>query len=200
MEIRTREVSPGSWRDVERLFGPRGACGGCWCQWWRVERGGALWERTKGAPAKAALKRQVARGEARGILAYAGGAPVGWCTFGPRADFPRLERVKAYRRAGSAGAWSIPCFYIAPGWRGKGVARALLGAAVAACRAAGASVVEGYPVTTTRDGRPVQGAFAWTGPLRIFEERGFETVQATPPTKPLVRKSLRAAGAGRRKR
>ena len=25
-----------SWNDFERLFGERGACGGCWCMYWRL--------------------------------------------------------------------------------------------------------------------------------------------------------------------
>ena len=24
--------------DLERLFGPRGACAGCWCMWWKTTR------------------------------------------------------------------------------------------------------------------------------------------------------------------
>jgi hypothetical protein len=31
-------VTPERWPDLERLFGPRGACGGCWDMWWRAER------------------------------------------------------------------------------------------------------------------------------------------------------------------
>jgi hypothetical protein len=26
------------WDDLASLFGPRGACAGCWCMWWRVRR------------------------------------------------------------------------------------------------------------------------------------------------------------------
>lgn len=28
-----------AWSDFEELFGRRGACGGCWCMWWRFARG-----------------------------------------------------------------------------------------------------------------------------------------------------------------
>ena len=31
-------VTPENWLDLERLFGPRGASGGCWCMWWRTSR------------------------------------------------------------------------------------------------------------------------------------------------------------------
>ena len=31
-------LTPDRWDDLEALFGPRGAYGGCWCMFWRVSR------------------------------------------------------------------------------------------------------------------------------------------------------------------
>jgi GNAT superfamily N-acetyltransferase len=183
--IRCVEISPERWPDIEALFGSNGACGGCWCMWWRVPRGGALWTKTAGAPAKRAFRRLVAGGAARGILAFAGSHPVGWCAFGPRADFPRVERVRALAGAGTDGVWSINCFYIARGWRRRGVAGALLDRAVRACRRHGAEVVEGYPSNPSSGPRP-----AWTGPLSIFDQRGFQPVGDRSASKMLVRLRL----------
>jgi GNAT superfamily N-acetyltransferase len=118
-----RELTRRDWPVVERLFGSKGACGGCWCMWWRVERGGKRWEQTKGARAKRLMKRLVAAGRVHVVIAYDGKQPVGWCTFGPRGDFPRLETVKAYRPPDDAAVWSIPCFFILPSHRGRGVGR-----------------------------------------------------------------------------
>jgi len=39
MELRTRDLTPERWSDLERLFGTNGACAGCWCIWWRLEKG-----------------------------------------------------------------------------------------------------------------------------------------------------------------
>jgi GNAT superfamily N-acetyltransferase len=86
--------------------------------------------------------------------------------------------------------WSINCFFIARDYRGRGVARQLLLAAIKACRRHGAQLLEGYPVTATKDGKRLAAVFSWTGPLGIFVEQGFEVVQADPPTKPLVRLRL----------
>lgn len=188
--VEARELTPDLWPAVEELFGPRGACGGCWCLWWRVERGGKLWHDTRGEPARRAFRELVTSGRARGVLAFAGGRPVGWCAYGPRAEFPRTERTRAYRREDAAAAWSINCFFIAREHRGRGLARALLAAAVDACRRQDAAVVEGYPVTETAGGGRLAPTFAWTGPLAIFEEAGFEVVQADPPSRPLVRLDL----------
>ena len=32
-------LTPELWSDLEQLFGARGACGGCWCMWWRLSAG-----------------------------------------------------------------------------------------------------------------------------------------------------------------
>ena len=169
--------------------------------WWRVPRGGALWDAAKGAPNKAAFRRLVKSGAARGVLAFVGTRAVGWCAFGPRAEFPRTERVRAYRRATpDPEVWSINCFFIARDVRGTGVARALLAGAVRACRRAGATLVEGYPVTATRDGHRVAPTFAWTGPRTIFDAEGFTIVQATVPERPLVQLRLSPSRSGSRGR
>lgn len=36
-------VTPDRWGDLERLFGPLGAVGGCWCMYWR--KTGSAWTR-----------------------------------------------------------------------------------------------------------------------------------------------------------
>ena len=51
MKIETKELTPKLWPDFERLFGANGACGGCWCMSWRIEKG-EKWEEVKGACAK----------------------------------------------------------------------------------------------------------------------------------------------------
>jgi GNAT superfamily N-acetyltransferase len=157
---------------------------------WRVPRGGKTWEETKGERARLAMKELVESGRAQGVLAFEDDRAIGWCSIGPRSHFPRLERVKAYRRDDTDGVWSVNCFFIPRANRGKGLSRILLEAAVAASRVHGARALEGYPATLTKGGARLPAAFAWMGPLPIFERLGFSTVQATPPSKPLVRLAL----------
>ncbi len=188
--ITYRELEPDMWPALEALFGEKGACGGCWCQTWRVERGGKLWEATKGEPARLRMKELVLSGKALGILAFDGDRAVGWCSFGPRADFPRIETMKAYRRDDTDGVWSITCFFIGKGSRGQGVARNLIREAVGAMRKRGVQVIEGYPVPLTKDGKKLPAAFSWTGPQAIFEQAGFTLVQQVSPSRPLVQLQL----------
>jgi GNAT superfamily N-acetyltransferase len=188
--FRFEELRPASWPAVERLFDPNGACGGCWCMWWRVESQ-KNWKEFRGAGAKEAFKNLIQKGKAHGMLAFAGNEPIGWGSFGPRIDFPCLARIRAYKRDDISDVWSVTCFFIDRKWRGKGLARGLLTASVEAMKKRGVKIVEGYPMITTRDGRRLSAGMTWRGPRKIFEELGFRIVQSTNPFKPLMRLELR---------
>jgi GNAT superfamily N-acetyltransferase len=186
-----RDVTPADWHTVESLFGSNGACGGCWCMWSRLPRGGKLWEERKGEPNRRALRELVLAGRVHAVLALRGGTPVGWCCLGPREDFPRLLRVRALPSQWEAGTWSVVCFFIPAAWRRQGVAGALLGGAVALARRRGARALEGYPVPVG-EGRSMPATFAWTGVPRLFRAAGFSETTAPGATRPVFRRRLRA--------
>src|SRR5687768_3783836 len=117
------------WPDLERLFGERGACGGCWCMWWRLSR--PEFQKGKGQRNKAAFQRIVETSEAPGILAYAGPEPVGWCALAPREQYPLLERSRTLARVDGNPVWSITCLFVARPFRRSGVSVQLLRAAAA---------------------------------------------------------------------
>lgn len=150
-------LTAARWKDLEALFGPRGACGGCWCMWWRIPR--AQWRRQKGTGNKRAFRAIVKSGRPTGLLAYDRGRPVAWAAVAPLSEFPVLEK----RRAESGPVWSVNCFYVAPGYRGRGLTVKLLKAAAKRGRA-----LEGYPVK-----RAPAAAFAWTGYAGAFRKAGF---------------------------
>lgn len=186
--IETRELVPARWDDVERLFGSKGACGGCWCMYWRLDKG-EKWESVKGETARERFQAGVKAGTIHGVLAYADGEPVGWCTFGPRPSFSRLDRAPSFACDDAATVWSIPCFFVKSGCRGQGVASALLTAALEILRRSGARVVEGYPAKPGKDGKYV-AAFAWTGTRSLFGKLGFTPVGSEEGGKVRVRLAL----------
>jgi GNAT superfamily N-acetyltransferase len=147
------------WQDLEALFGARGACGGCWCMWWRVKR--STFEQQKGQANKEQLQAIVASGEIPGLLAYIDGQPVAWCAIAPRETYPALERSRVLKRVDDELTWSITCFFVARPFRRQGITVKLLTAAVAYARAHGARILEGYPVEPR--GGKMPDAFAWTG-------------------------------------
>ncbi|OGA68157.1 MAG: hypothetical protein A3F77_18445 [Betaproteobacteria bacterium RIFCSPLOWO2_12_FULL_67_28] len=38
MKLEFRPLTPDLWDDAAALFGPRGACAGCWCMFWKLPR------------------------------------------------------------------------------------------------------------------------------------------------------------------
>ncbi|MHC9541501.1 MAG: N-acetyltransferase family protein [Vulcanimicrobiota bacterium] len=186
--IETKELCPELWPDLESLFGRNGACGGCWCMYWRIQKG-VKWEAVKGAPNKEQLKQSVLAGRIYGILAYHGTEPVGWCTFGPRLEFPRLDRSPSLKCDDAALVWSVPCFFVKSRFRGKGAGRALLRHAIQAMMDKGAKIAEGYPSKPGKDGKYIS-AFSWTGTISLFEKEGFEIVGDKAKGKLRVRRQL----------
>ena len=176
-------LTPERWDDLVALFGPRGACGGCWCLWWRLKH--SQFEKQKGEENKRALKRIVDSGEVPGLLAYADGHPVGWCSVAPREAFPRLGRSRILKRVDDRPVWSAVCFFVDKQFRRKGVAVRLLEAAVEHAKKHGAKVVEGYPVEPRKASTP--DAFAFTGLASAFRKAGFVEVLRRSDTRPIMR-------------
>lgn len=188
MRLRTVQLEPGLWPQVEALFGKKGACGGCWCQAWRIEKG-ERWHDVKGEVAKERLRGGILNGSTMGIIAFDGEVPIGWCTFGPRDSFPRLNRARTLQCGDSSRVWSLPCFFVIRGYRGMGVAKATLKHALEAMKEKGAKIAEGYPSKPNKDGRYI-AAFAWTGTISLFEKAGFTIVGNADGSKIRVRKQL----------
>jgi GNAT superfamily N-acetyltransferase len=178
-----RPLTKERWGDFVRLFGPNGACGGCWCMWWRVTR--REFEENHGSRNRSAMKRIVDSGEVPGILAYADGDPVGWCSVAPRERFASLERSRVLRRIDDAPVWSIVCFYVSRDFRGTGLSGVLVRAAVDYVRSEGGRIVEAYP--TVPRGRRLQSASSFMGLPSWFERAGFEECARPSRAKAIMR-------------
>ncbi len=187
-KLEIHPLTPDRWPDLEALFGPRGACAGCWCMWWRIPR--PEWKAAKGEGNRRALERYVKRGRVPGLLAYDGGVPVGWVAVEPREAYPSLERSRTLARVDEKPAWSLTCFFVARSHRRRGLTRALIEAALAHARAAGARLVEAYPVDSRR---PLADAWVYTGAASTFRRLGFREAARRSRTRPILRKALRAA-------
>jgi GNAT superfamily N-acetyltransferase len=188
LPLTVRPVTPARWADLEKLFGPRGACGGCWCMYWRLKR--AEYERRKGAGNRRALKKLVQAGEVPGLLAYVGKEPVGWVAVAPRKTFPVLENSRVAARVDAQPVWSVVCLFVARAYRNRGVSTALLRAAADYARRRGARIVEGYPVEPKKRQADV---FVYTGLASSFHRAGYREVARRSPTRPVMRRILRPA-------
>ena len=166
MSLVFHEVDARRWGDFERLFESRGAPSYCWCMAWR-----ATGAETKlpGAERKPLMEQRVKSGVPVGLLGYAEGEPVAWCSIAPRNTYRPLGGVD---RPGERpeDVWSVACFFLRREHRGQGMMKAMIDAAVAHARKKGAVAVEAYPVD------PDSPSYRFMGFVPAFEAAGFEHV------------------------
>jgi len=191
-QLKTKPLTVANWPDFERLFGPHGAYGGCWCMWWRLTR--KEFERQHGDGNRRAMKALVESGVVAGILGCLDGEPVGWCSVAPREQFVALERSRVMARIDEQPVWSIVCFYVAREARRRGLMRPMIRAAVEHAARHGGRVVEAYP-TLPRD-RELPPVSSFMGLPAAFAAEGFVEV-AWPSARRVV---MRHVWAGRRPR
>ena len=172
------EVAPltaATWDALAALFASGGDPRWCWCQYWR--RPNSSWSNADPEGNRADLRALADLDPAPGLVALREGVAVGWVGLGPRVDFERLARARTIPQLPGDDVWVVNCFVVAKAARRRGVASALLEAAVDYAQAYGARLVEGYPVQT--GGARMSSASAYTGTARMFERAGFDVVAPT---------------------
>jgi GNAT superfamily N-acetyltransferase len=184
MKLTIRPLTPDLWPALADLFGENGACGGCWCMYWRI---GSAYRKRPRADNEAAFREVVTRGPPPGLLAFAGEVAVGWCQLTPRAALPWLERAWRLKRVDDLPVWSLSCLYVRKGWRRQGVTAALIAAAVQAAKRANAPALEAYPVDAD-----LSPSASGTGYASTYARSGFKTVARRVPPRPIMRHDLQA--------
>jgi len=176
------------WPALEDLFGPQGACYGCWCTYFRLPpaRRRAGTRETN----RAHLMNRVEAGPPPGLIAFEEGAPVGWMQVGPRADVPEWNNARRVSAPleGEAVAdpanWAISCFFVRPKARGRGLSHRLVAAGIDFARENGARVLDACPLDEAKQSKSV-GLFV--GSTRVFEAAGFRPVALRKAGRPLMR-------------
>ncbi|HXZ70376.1 MAG TPA: GNAT family N-acetyltransferase [Streptosporangiaceae bacterium] len=169
MSIVVRPATKARFGDVAAMLGPKNPDSSvCWCLShrldWKTNR--QLVGRARGEYVKMLCGRRVAPG----VLAYDDGEVAGWAAVAPRSELP-FERSTKIPHVDDLPVWSVWCFRVRPGYRGRGISRVLLDGAVAYARSRGAPAVEGYPVDN--QGRKVDLTMAYVGTRKLFEDAGF---------------------------
>jgi GNAT superfamily N-acetyltransferase len=162
--------------DLRRVLAPKnGSPQACWCLTYRLTN--AENSRLAGEDRPRRLQEFCRGRPAPGLLAYVDGAPAGWCALGPRQDFARLERSRTIQRLDQVPVWSVVCLMVRAGYRGIGVAQALIAGAVDYAARHGAPALEAYPIET--HGARVSSVLAFTGTTRLFAAAGFQLCAVT---------------------
>ena len=183
--IRVVPANEASCEDPQLVFGAGGAAAYCQCQRYKLgpkeafskfpveERAHRLREQTRCGTAGSATTS--------GLVAYLDREPVGWCAVEPRPAYPGLLRVYRIPWLGrdedraDDSVWAVTCVFARAGFRGRGVAHALVRAAVDHARDRGARAVEGYPMAT-RPGQRIAWDEIHVGSRSMFETAGFAEV------------------------
>jgi len=172
------------WDDFEQLFGPRGACAGCWCLYWKLPR--KDFTAGQGDQNRLVQKGIVASGRVPGLLAYVDGIPAGWVAVEPRKNYPVLNNSRILKPLDDIQVWSVPCFFVAKKYRNQGLTVALLKAAIEHVAKQGGKVVEGYPVEPI-EAKRIPPAFVYTGLASAFKQAGFKEAGRRSETRPIMR-------------
>jgi len=192
MKLSVHPLTPERWPDLEAVFNARGCsvARGCWCMYYRRSgsRGPLPAGITRAQANRADLKALLRSREPPGLIGYRGRVPVGWVSLGPRDDYAKLRRSPVMKAVDARPVWSIVCFVVPSQYRGQGVARALLEAAIAYARKRGVALLEAYPVD--KPGRSSDDSM-WFGAKSMYDAAGFKEVARRKPTRPIVR--IRAA-------
>lgn len=184
-ELKFVPLTDEHWDSFEQLFGPNGACAGCWCMWWRLVNKEFTSMNKEGH--KNAIRTLVHSGVEPGLIALADGAPAGWVAVAARADYPRLITSKVLAPVDDQPVWSIPCFFIHRNYRGLGLMVKLIQAAVDYAASHGAKIVEAYPIDATQK---MNYLSIYTGLVSTFQQAGFVEVARRSENHPVMRKLL----------
>lgn len=172
-----------NWEEFAELFGEKGACEGCWCQYWKLKR--STYNEDRGEANKQRMKVSVDSGEQLGIMAFKDNKAIGWIAFGPRNRFSALERSRILKPVDDKEVWSIVCFFTHKNHRKQGLSSLLLQSVVDYCKNLGIQILEGYP-TEPHKGKTAD-AFVWTGLSSPFLNTGFKEVARRSPHRPVMR-------------
>jgi GNAT superfamily N-acetyltransferase len=184
-----RPLTPGTWADLEQLFGlPGGSIvRGCWCMFYRRTGKWAGPPGPRGPQNKQALCDLVGSGTTPGLIGYLNDQPAGWISLGPREDYLKLQRSQVMKPVDAVPVWSVVCSYVARPYRSQGVQHQLLAAAVSFARDSGATTLEAYPVDKAERS---QDDFIFFGSRSLYEQAGFHEVTRRSPTRVVMRLAL----------
>jgi len=174
------------WSEFEELFGARGACGGCWCMYWRETA--KEFSANKGNGNRKAMLSIINNNVIPGLIGYLEERPVAWIAIAPRDDTPRLENSRILARIDEKPVWSITCFFISKEFRNKGLSQQMIEGACEWAFERGAEIVEAYPYDLPK-GERQPDPFVYTGIASPFRKTGFVEIARRSAKRPVMRKT-----------
>lgn len=182
-DFTTRLLDSSTFEAFARMVERNKIWGGCWCLSFHCVKGQPA-ERTR-----AEKEQRVEEGRSHAALAFDGDEAIGWCQFGRTEELPGIKHQKRYfERLAAPPDWRITCFVVDKEYRGQGVARLVLVAALEEIAKQGGGVVESYPEETTA--RKVSASFLYNATVALFESQGFTKERQIGKHHWVVRKTI----------
>lgn len=187
-ELRIVPANEATWDDLVAVFGTADYPFHCQCQRFKVP--GWIWRDSSLEERMAMHRDGTACGQPEsthtsGLVAYLDDEPVGWVAVEPRVAYPKLRTTRIPwtgrdEDKDDEGVWSVTCFCVRKGFRGRGVTYQLAAAAADHARRRGATAVEGYGIVA-EPWKEITWGEAHVGPVQVFADAGYAEVSA--PTK-----------------
>src|SRR4051812_28790965 len=96
MNLTIEPLSKTNWNKFVQLFGEKGACGNCWCMYYRLKKS-EFDEGKHNNGNKENMKLLVWDSQPTGLIGLCDGQPVAWCAFAPREDFLKLKNSRVHK-------------------------------------------------------------------------------------------------------
>ena len=190
-KIEVKPLTKERWQDAVALFGAHGGYAGCWCMFWRLDRGD--FKKLRGEGTKEILKQMAEKKQEPGLITYVDGKPAGWCSIGPRENYVALENSRILKRVDDKPVWSIVCFFVDKSARKQGLMTEMLRGAVSHAKKHGAKFVEGYPIDMQTEklvGQKLNSYAGYMGIASAFREVGFVEVGRASETQLIMRYNI----------
>ncbi len=136
----------------------------------------------------------VRQGRSHAILVYDKDRPVGWCQYGTKEELPRIDAGRGYRKIpplAEEKIWRITCFFVDQEYRGKGVAKLALRAALESIGRQGGGIVEAYPVVSEKMAAVAE--WRWFGTPSMFRREHFKGIAPLGTSGLLMRRTVTPA-------
>lgn len=184
--MKTRPIREGDTAALARLFEATGSP--CYCRYFHFEGDKNDWlMRCADAPGDNRREMEEAvsgrREDGLGVVAVDGDDVVGWAKLAPAAAIRKAYEQRYYRGlpclgGDREGVYLLSCSLVRADWRRRGVATALVAAAIDLARSRGARRIEAFP---RRPRERVSDEELWTIPTAALEHHGFTVCGGEDP-------------------
>jgi hypothetical protein len=116
-ELSFQPLRRNLWTDLEELFGLNGACGGCWCMFWKLR--GKAFDEAKGYCHAPDAQIHCGFGHGDRSARLSNGEVVGWVAVEPRSAYEKLAHSRVLKSVDDQEVWSVTCFYVAKKYRSR---------------------------------------------------------------------------------